>query len=82
MIRHIQPPAAFKTPQFRRLFVITVLGTMAQGAIFTTLGWVIVEETGSPLLVSLVITTFMGPQVVAGPLGGAKNCLRVDVSRG
>ena len=71
MIRHIRPPAAFNTPQFRRLFVITGLGTFAQGAIFTTLGWVIVEETGSPVLVSLVIATFLGPQIFAGPLGGA-----------
>ncbi len=71
MIRHIRPPAAFNTPQFRRLFVITGLGTFAQGAIFTTLGWVIVEETGSPVLVSLVIATFLGPQIIAGPLGGA-----------
>lgn len=71
MIRHIRPPAAFNTPHFRRLFVITGLGTFAQGAIFTTLGWVIVEETGSPVLVSLVIATFLGPQIIAGPLGGA-----------
>ena len=71
MIRHVRPPAAFNTPQFRRLFVITGLGTFAQGAIFTTLGWVIVEETGSPVLVSLVITTFLAPQILAGPLGGA-----------
>ncbi|NQW18217.1 MAG: MFS transporter [Chloroflexi bacterium] len=63
--------SAFDTPAFRRLFVITFLGTFAQGAIFTSLGWVIVEETGSPVLVSLVITTFLAPQIFAGPLGGA-----------
>jgi MFS family permease len=63
--------SAFDTPAFRRLFVITFLGTFAQGAIFTALGWVIVEETGSPVLVSLVITTFLAPQIFAGPLGGA-----------
>lgn len=63
--------SAFDTPVFRRLFVITFLGTFAQGAIFISLGWVIVEETGSPVLVSLVITTFLAPQIFAGPLGGA-----------
>ena len=63
--------SAFETRAFRRLFVITFLGTFAQGAIFTALGWVIVEETGSPVLVSLVITTFLAPQIFAGPLGGA-----------
>jgi MFS family permease len=63
--------SAFDTRAFRRLFVITFLGTFAQGAIFTALGWVIVEETGSPVLVSLVITTFLAPQIFAGPLGGA-----------
>jgi MFS family permease len=63
--------SAFDTAAFRRLFIITFLGTFAQGLIFTALGWVIVEETGSPLLVSLVITTFLGPQIFAGSLGGA-----------
>ena len=40
------------------------------GATITTLGWVVVEESGSPFMVSLVLVSFMGPQVIAGPIGG------------
>ncbi|MBT3941337.1 MAG: MFS transporter [Chloroflexi bacterium] len=59
-----------KNPVFRRLWFVTMAGGLSVGATITTLGWVVVEESGSPFLVSLVLVSFMGPQLVAGPIGG------------
>ena len=60
-----------QNPVFRRLWCLTMVGGLSIGATLTTLGWVVVEESGSPLLVSLVLVSFLGPQIFAGAIGGA-----------
>ena len=59
-----------RNPVFLRLWFVTMIGGLSVGATLTTLGWVVVEESGSPLLVSLVLVTFLAPQIFAGPTGG------------
>ncbi len=61
---------ALHSAAFRRLWAVAMTGTLSMGAVFTALGWVVVEESGSPLLVSLVLVSFLAPQVIAGPIGG------------
>ncbi len=68
--KNIPALAAFEIPAFRRIFAVGILGTFAQGTIFTTLGWVIADETGSEILVSLIAVSFLAPQLVAPPFGG------------
>ncbi len=59
-----------RNPVFLRLWFVTMIGGLSVGATMTTLGWVVVEESGSPLLVSLVLVTFLAPQIFAGAIGG------------
>ncbi len=69
-MRSIEAVDALRNPVFRRLLCVTMAGGLSVGATLTTLGWVVVEESGSPFLVSLVLVTFMAPQMFAGPIGG------------
>ncbi len=69
-MRSIAAVELLRNPVFRRLWFVTMIGGLSVGATLTTLGWVVVEESGSPLLVSLVLVTFLAPQMVAGPIGG------------
>ena len=69
-MRPIAAIDALRNPVFRRLWLVTMIGGLSVGATLTTLGWVVVEESGSPLLVSLVFVTFLAPQMFAGPIGG------------
>jgi MFS family permease len=69
-MRSIAAVDLLRTPVFRRLWFVTMIGGLSVGATLTTLGWVVVEESGSPLLVSLVLVTFLAPQMFAGPIGG------------
>ena len=61
---------AIRNPVFRRLWVVTMISGLSVGSTLTALGWVIVEESGDPFLVSLVLVTFLFPQMFAGPIGG------------
>ena len=69
-MRSIAVVELLRNPVFRRLWFVTMIGGLSVGATLTTLGWVVVEESGSPLLVSLVLVTFLAPQMFAGPIGG------------
>ena len=69
-MRQIPAVDALRNPVFRRLWFVTMIGGFSVGATLTTLGWVVVEESGSPLLVSLVLVSFLAPQMFAGPIGG------------
>jgi MFS family permease len=69
-MRSIVAVELLRNPVYRRLWFVTMIGGLSVGATLTTLGWVVVEESGSPLLVSFVLVTFLAPQMVAGPIGG------------
>jgi MFS family permease len=69
-MRQLAAIDALRNPVFRRLWFVTMIGGLNVGATITTLGWVVVEQSGSPLLVSLVVVTFQAPQLIAGPVGG------------
>ncbi len=69
-MRSIAAVDLLRNPVFLRLWFVTMIGGLSVGATLTTLGWVVVEESGSPLLVSLVLVTFLAPQMFAGPIGG------------
>lgn len=67
----ITMPGALKIAPFRHIWGALLLIHMSRWVEITVIGWVIVEATGSPFLVSLGVFARLAPFVVAGPIGGA-----------
>ena len=64
-------PGALQIAPFRQIWGAMLLIHMSRWIEITVVGWVIVEATGSPFLVSLGVFARLAPFVVAGPIGGA-----------
>ena len=64
-------PGALQIAPFRQIWGALLLIHMSRWVEITVVGWVIVEATGSPFLVSLGVFARLAPFVVAGPIGGA-----------
>ncbi|MBT4073494.1 MAG: MFS transporter [Chloroflexi bacterium] len=67
----IAMPGALKIAPFRHIWGALLLIHLSRWVEITAVGWVIVEATGSPFLVSLGVFARLAPFVVAGPIGGA-----------
>jgi MFS family permease len=67
----IAMPGALQLAPFRQIWGAMLLIHMSRWIEITVVGWVIVEATGSPFLVSLGVFARLAPFVVAGPIGGA-----------
>ncbi len=64
-------PGALQIAPFRQIWGAILLIHLSRWVEITVVGWVIVEATGSPFLVSLGVFARLAPFVVAGPIGGA-----------
>lgn len=67
----ITMPGAFQIAPFRHIWGALLLIHLSRWVEITTVGWLIVEATGSPFLVSLAVFARMAPFVIAAPIGGA-----------
>ena len=64
-------PGALRIAPFRQIWGALLLIHLSRWVEITVVGWVIVEATGSPFLVSLGVFARLAPFVIAGPIGGA-----------
>ncbi len=64
-------PGALQIAPYRHIWGALLLIHLSRWVEITVVGWVIVEATGSPFLVSLGVFARLAPFVVAGPIGGA-----------
>ncbi|MDP6822693.1 MAG: MFS transporter [Dehalococcoidia bacterium] len=67
----IAMPGALQIAPFRQIWGALLLIHLSRWVEITVVGWVIVEATWSPFLVSLGVFARLAPFVVAGPVGGA-----------
>ncbi|MDA1258944.1 MAG: MFS transporter [Chloroflexi bacterium] len=67
----ITMPGALKIAPFRSIWGALLLIHLSRWVEITVIGWVIVEATGSPFLVSLGVFVRLAPFIIAGPVGGA-----------
>jgi MFS family permease len=67
----IAMPGALQIAPFRQIWGALFLIHLSRWIEITVVGWVIVEATGSPFLVSLGVFVRLAPFVIAGPIGGA-----------
>jgi MFS family permease len=67
----IAMPGALRIAPFRQIWGALLLIHLSRWVEITVVGWVIVEATGSPFLVSLGVFVRLAPFFVAGPIGGA-----------
>lgn len=67
----IAMPGALQIAPFRHIWGALLLIHLSRWVEITAIGWVIVETTGSPFLVSLGVFARMAPFVIAAPIGGA-----------
>lgn len=67
----IAMPGALQIAPFRHIWGALLLIYLSRWVEITAIGWLIVEATGSPFLVSLGVFARMAPFVIAGPIGGA-----------
>ena len=61
---------AFHNPVYRRLWLAYLLVNISRWMQMTLLAWLVLELTGSPLLVALVGFFGMGPMLLLGVIGG------------
>ena len=61
---------AFHNPGYRRLWLAYLLVNISRWMQMTLLAWLVLELTGSPLLVALVGFFGMGPMLLLGVIGG------------
>ena len=64
-------PGALQIAPFRHIWGALLLIHLSRWVEITTIGWLIVEATGSPFLVSLGVFARLAPFAIAGPIGGA-----------
>jgi hypothetical protein len=64
-------PGVLQIAPFRQIWGALLLIYLSRWVEITVVGWVIVEATGSPFLVSLGVFARLAPFVIAGPIGGA-----------
>ena len=64
-------PGPLQIAPFRQIWGALLLIHLARWIEITAVGWLLVEATGSPLLVSLGVFARLAPFAIAGPIGGA-----------
>jgi MFS transporter, DHA1 family, staphyloferrin A biosynthesis exporter len=62
---------AFSIPAYRRLWLAAVAIAFSMWLERLAIGWVVLEQTGSPFLAALTFAVRMAPSMVVGPFAGA-----------
>ncbi|MDA1280405.1 MAG: MFS transporter [Chloroflexi bacterium] len=65
------PFAAFAFPQFRRVWLASVIFSLGNWGERLAIGWVVLAETDSVFLAAATFAVRQAPQLVAAPFGGA-----------
>jgi MFS family permease len=65
------PLAAFAFPQFRRIWVASVVLSLGTWGERLATGWVVLDGTGSVFLTAAAFAVRQAPQLIAAPIGGA-----------
>lgn len=65
------PFAAFAFPQFRRIWLASVVFSLGNWGERLATGWVVLNETDSVFLTAAAFAVRQAPQLIAAPIGGA-----------
>jgi MFS family permease len=65
------PFAAFAFPQFRRVWLASVVFSLGNWGERLAIGWVVLNETESVFLTAATFAVRQAPQLIAAPIGGA-----------
>ena len=65
------PFAAFAFPQFRRVWMASVVFSLGNWGERLATGWVVLHETDSVFLTAATFAVRQAPQLIAAPIGGA-----------
>lgn len=64
-------PPSLRFADFRVLLASTALGGIGFRGQLVTVGWLVLEESDSPVLVGIGVSAFLAPNALVGILGGA-----------